>query len=259
MSFAEKLQTIAENEQKVYDAGFTAGQAAGGDTDAAYNEGYDAGKQAYWDIIWDGIQLGGERVDYSNAFRKYWNVDNFKPKYNIAPTSGVMMFDRFGGEAISNREPIDLAKIIEESGIKFDTSQITNFANFFYYANVVRVPEISVVGSENKLTGIFALCRRLAKIDKLILKEDGSDVFNNTFQGTFALTDIVIEGVIGTSIDLSSSPLNKASMESIISALSDTTTGQTVSFNKTAVDTAYTTDEWNALVASKSNWTITLA
>ena len=46
MSIAEKLQTVADNQQKVYDAGFAAGQAAGGDTDAAYNEGYDAGKQA---------------------------------------------------------------------------------------------------------------------------------------------------------------------------------------------------------------------
>ena len=30
MSIAEKLTTIAENQQKVYDAGFTAGQAQGG-------------------------------------------------------------------------------------------------------------------------------------------------------------------------------------------------------------------------------------
>lgn len=259
MSIAEKLQTAADNQQKVYDAGFAAGQAVGGDTDAAYQEGYDTGKQAYWDAVWDGIQNGGARVDYSNAFGKYWNTEIFKPKYDMTPTSGVQMFNRFGGEVITDAPPVDLAGILERAGVRLDTSQIPNFANFFYYSSVGHVPEISVISSKSKLIGMFGLCKKLVKIDKLILKNDGTDIFDGTFLQTAALTDIVIEGVIGNSIDLSYSPLNRASIESVMNALSHTTTERSISFNKSAVNAAFTTDEWNALVATKPNWTITLA
>lgn len=226
--------------------------------DEVYSQGFDAGKQAYWDQMWDGIQNGGARVDYSNAFGKYWNTENFKPKYDMTPTSGTQMFNRFGGETITDAPPVDLAGILEQAGVRLDTSKIPNFANFFYYSSVGHIPEISVIGSKNKLIGIFGFCKKLVKIDKLILKDDGTDEFKDTFLQTTALTDIVIEGVIGNSIDLSYSPLNRASIENVMNALSTTTTGTDATFNKTAVEEAFTTDEWNALVANKPNWTITL-
>lgn len=226
--------------------------------DEVYNQGFNAGKQAYWDVMWDGIQNGGARVDYSNAFGKYWNAENFKPKYNMTPTSGAQMFNRFGGEVNTDAPPVDLAGILERAGVRLDTSQIPNFANFFYYSSVGHVPEISVISSKSKLIGIFGFCKKLVKIDKLILKNDGTDIFDSAFLQTVALTDIEIEGVIGNSIDLSYSPLNRASIESVMNALSHTTTEQSISFNKNAVNAVFTTDEWNALVATKSNWTITL-
>ena len=260
---ATKLTTIAENQQKVYDAGYAKGQAEGGDTEEAYQQGVTDGKQAYWDIIWDGIQLGGEREDYVKAFHKYWNADNFKPKYDMTPTSGTLMFDRFGGQANTDAPAVDLAELLEQAGVKLDTSKMTNFANIFYYSSVSRVPEISVVGSTTKLTGMFALCRKLYKIDKLILKENGEDEFNSTFTQAVALTDIVIEGVIGKNgLDLSHSTLlSKASIISIVNALSATTSGLSIILSRTAVTNAFgstTADEWTALIATKSKWTISL-
>jgi hypothetical protein len=52
--------------------------------------------------------------------------------------------------------------------------------------------------------------------------------------------------------------LSKASIESIINALSSTTSGLTVTISKTAKEAAFTSAEWSALIATKSNWTISL-
>lgn len=66
MSIAEKLQTITENEQKVY----------------------DAGKKAEYDKFWDAYQQNGERPVWTNAFQsKYWIDDCYNPKYPINITS----------------------------------------------------------------------------------------------------------------------------------------------------------------------------
>ena len=53
--------------------------------------------------------------------------------------------------------------------------------------------------------------------------------------------------------------LTKASLTSIINGLSPDVTGQTVTISQTAVNNAFTTEEWDALVATKTNWTIALA
>ena len=67
MSIAEKLQTIAENEQKVY----------------------EAGKQAEWSEFWDNYQNRGEAISYNNAFSyNKFSKETYKPKYNIKVSSG---------------------------------------------------------------------------------------------------------------------------------------------------------------------------
>ena len=75
---------------------------------------------------------------------------------------------------------------------------------------------------------------------------------------------------IASSLDMKSCTLlSKASITSIINALSSTTSGLTVTLSKTAVNTAFETEsggadgstsqEWLALATTKSNWTISLA
>ena len=86
MSIAEKLTTIAENEQKVFEAGYNEGKQEGygeGQLDG-YNDGYDTGvidgRQAEYDAFWDIYQVNGARTDHQNAFGNfYWNKDTFKP------------------------------------------------------------------------------------------------------------------------------------------------------------------------------------
>ena len=228
-----------------------------------YNQSF--GMQTEWNRFWDIFQDYGKRTNYENVFRLVcWNDKNFKPKYDLIPTAGSQMFANFGGNAATSEGvSYDIAQLLDDCNVKLDTSNNTNFTNFFYYSNVGRVPEINVTGATTTLTGIFGLCRKLKKIDKFVLKEDGSNAFNNTFQQCTSLTDIIIEGTIGNNFDIKESPLNKASIESVINALSSTITGKTVALNKTAVQNAFGTDydsstEWTTLKNSKSNWTITL-
>lgn len=74
MSIAEKLQTIAENEQKVYNAGM----------------------QAEYDRFWDEYQEKGNRYHYNYAFNnRYWNDKTYNPKY---PFNNVKYYgDMFEG------------------------------------------------------------------------------------------------------------------------------------------------------------------
>ena len=78
MSIAEKLTAIAENEQRVYDAGYMHGNNDG------YLLGEEAGKKSEYDAFWDAFQLDGERTNYSYAFSgSGWHSETFKPKYKI--------------------------------------------------------------------------------------------------------------------------------------------------------------------------------
>lgn len=64
MSIAEKLQTIAENEQKVYNAGFEKGKSEGGDTETAYNNGFNDGKQVGSDELLNVITNNKTNFSY---------------------------------------------------------------------------------------------------------------------------------------------------------------------------------------------------
>lgn len=65
MSIAEKLTTIAENEQRVF----------------------EAGKNAEHDRFWDNFQNYGNKTNYENAFR-VWPDACYNPKYSIVTSTG---------------------------------------------------------------------------------------------------------------------------------------------------------------------------
>ncbi len=255
MSIAEKLQTVAENQQKVYDAGFTAGQAAGGDTDAAYQAGFDAGKKAEWNRFWDAYQDNGKLTYYTYAFSgNGWTSETLKPKHKVIPannsygTEGMFCFCN-----IFNKQPIDFREIEE----KFDFSDISSAVRMFADANIqhITLNLTNVLDIRDTFSGAY----RSLGVNYLHLTLSEHSTYNNAFRYNSSLTDLEIAGAIGNTINFQHSPLSKASIESVINALSDTATGIAATFKKTAVDAAFTTDEWNALVATKPNWTITLA
>ena len=258
MSIAEKLQTIAENEQRVYETGYEKGKADSGDAEAAYNNGFEAGKQAELNGFWDSYQKNGDRSNYDYAFAN-WNADLFKPKYNIQPTACYMMFRGFNSHS---PEAVDLVELLKKNGVTLDFSKLTGgFAYVFDNGcNVTRIGICDLRGA-TALTTSFQGCKAHT-IDKIILKDDGSQTMQGSpFTSMVNLRNITFEGVIGVNFNIKNSPLTKESITSIINALSSTVSGKEATFSKQAVNNAFgssTSEEWLNLIATKSNWTISL-
>lgn len=238
MSIAEKLAAIAENEQKVY----------------------DAGKKSQYDEFWDAFQDNGNRDDYGYAFRyKGWNDVNFNPKHKMYPTWASYMF--------ANSEIIDteLEKYVDFSNCA-DISGIFSWSKFKNLP-ILNFTKVSPTSSTNSS---FAAMGNLESIEKIIINNDGSFPFHlGTFNSTAKIKEIRFEGVIGTSFYIQhATALSKASFLNIFSVLSASTEGLSATFSKTAVNRAFKTSngtnngatsaEWEELVATKPNWTISL-
>ena len=258
MSIAEKLTTIAENEQKVYDAGYSVGKAEGGDTETAYNEGVETGKQAEYDAFWDAYQRNGEPRSYRWAFSSACWVDGiFKPKHNIVVTDAYMMFR---GTKITNLNP---------TGITYDFSDCKDFSYAFAYSTALtEIPFVIDLSSATNLTSTFSE----GNFTCLHIKSSNTTIYaNGTFSSLYNLVDFQVDGTIGTNnFNIRwSSKLSKASIENIINCLSTDTSGLTVTLSLTAVKKAFETssganngnisEEWLNLVATRQNWGISLA
>ena len=183
---------------------------------------YEAGKNAEWNAFWDSYQNYGQRVQYPNAFY-IWDDVCFKPKYPI----------RFGTAVSSN-----------------DT---------FSYSSITGIPVDIIVEEGFNLNPAFYYCQQLHTVKKIVISGN-SAIDNHTFDGCRNLTSIRFEGTIGQSINFQWSPLlDKASIENIVSVLSSSASGKTLTLNKSAKESAFTSAEWDTLISTKPNWTISLA
>lgn len=241
MSIADKLVTIAENQQRVYGAGKEQGYQNGYDNgmsegwQVGHTVGYDSGKadgitegieqgktQEYW-RFWNIHQQEGNRRNYPSGFAgSCWTDETYNPPYPIIINSSA-------------------------SSLFNSNSQITT----------TKVP-ITIDSTVNN-TAVFNGCTRLKTIVSLKVTERVIG-YTSWFNGDTALTNITFteDSVIAANIAFPDSPLNKASFQSVVNALSPTITGKTVTFKKTAKEAAFTDEEWAGLIATKSNWTFSL-
>ena len=230
MNIAEKLTKIAENQQKVY----------------------DAGKKAEYDRFWDSYQQNGERVNYGFAFAGLWYDDIFYPKYDlIVASTGYMFYSSM----ITN-----LAERLKECNVILDTSNATSLDNCFAYSLITHIPEISAI-NVSSFGAVFNKVRKVHTIDKLILKDDGSQTFSaNTFSECAALKNIIIEGTIGQNgFNVSNSTkLTHDSLMSIINALKDYSgsgTTHTVTLGSANLSADKLSDTEKA-IATEKGWTL---
>ena len=242
MSIAEKLTTVAENVPKVYGAG------------------EEAGKKTAYDEFWDSYQENGTRINYIAGFGgEGWTNKTFKPKYDITPEYADNLFQ---SSRITN-----LKQALIDCGVKLDMSGTKQSQYFLRSAQITVLPEIDTTSMKN-INSLFAYAANLTTITKLILKDDGSQVASNAFNGATKLVTMIVEGTIGQNFDLSPcTKLSKESITSVINALSSTTTNMKLTLSKTAVNNAFginvddaTTypegSEYYNLRHSKDNWTI---
>lgn len=237
MSISKNLVTIAENPQKVY----------------------DAGKQAEYDAFWDTYQDNGERRHYDFAFGGYgWTDETFIPKYDIIVVSGDRMFCKSKITSLKN------------IGVTIDFSMATSVT---YPLQSDTISDIGVLDFQKLSHAQYILgnAKALINVDKLILAMSGSQTFGpNSFVNCKLLEHIIFEGCIGQNgFNMQwSTKLDKESLTSIINCLSAATTDLSITISKTAVDNAFETAEgaadgssgaeWAELIADRSNWTINL-
>ena len=280
MSIADKLTTVAENQQRIYDAGV----------------------ESEYDAFWDEYQLKGARTYYPYAFANYgWSDKNFYPKYDITATASIdglfYLFGTNGNKVVEKIEPFDLAQRLEDCGVRLIFKNLTSAYRLCMQAQLSRVPEMDLSTAPN-LIQMFMYVNALKTVDKLIISENGSQTWDNAFYNCTALENITFEGVIGNNIDFRYSPLTKDSIMGklitseeyevlsdavktnnvfefngdyyyggIITALKSDTTGKTLTLKKTAVNNAFginvddaTTypegSEYYILRHSKDNWNI---
>ncbi len=223
------LDDMANRIGTVYLNGYDEGNAQGKDEgrQEGYSLGFEEGKTAERSEFWEEYYT---TASWAYAFYgAFWSDKNYNPHKTIKPAAGT------------------------SAAAMYQTSTITD----------TKVPlDLSDVSSINY---IFYNAKYLKTIRGITFPESGT--IASAFTGCTALENITVSGSIQISLVFTPCKLlSKASIESIINALSATTSGLTVTFSKEAVDNAFGIDiddestypegsEYYNLRYSKSNWT----
>ena len=192
------------------------------DIDAVYEAGKASGGDSYYDTFWDIYQNDGMRTEYWGGFAG-WQDEIFKPKYT----------------------PLKANKC----------------AYMFKDSTIKQIPKMIVSAI---MDNIFADARSLETIDELELSETMYSAIG-AFSNCSALKDIKFSGskTIYCNISFSASPnLTADSLENVITYLSTTATGKTITFPTTAqsnYDAKYGEGAWDTLIAPITNWTFAYA
>ena len=156
MSIAEKLTTIAENEQKVYDAGVEQGKQAGAD----------------YARFWDVFQANGTRTSYLYGFSGMgWNDVTYKPRYPIKPLNATYMFRC---SKIKTSYDVDYSICKNTYGIYADCTELVSVGDV-YTANAPNANEL------------FYNCPMLIKTGVITVNE--YTTYNWAFYNCTALTE----------------------------------------------------------------------
>ena len=228
MSVADKIATIAENEQKVF----------------------DAGKKAEYDAFWDTFQMNGTRTNYCYGFRNWeagmWNAANLKPKYDITIV----------GYSPGTFHSVKGIKDFDSLGIKLDVSQVTDFADGFYNSDFEHVGELDLSKCMN-VNSMFN-SSKIKVIDKLIF--GAATPMNKPINYAHDLEHVIFGGTIGTNgLDLRNvTKLDRESLVSLLNCLEDKssdTSGTAWSLPLGATNLAKLTDAEKAIATAKG-WTL---
>lgn len=224
---------------------------------------YEAGQKSENKKTWDAIQDYGNRTVYTYGFAyNAWDDETFNPRYDIKPIGSMNGLFR-------DIKVVDLEGTLQRCGVILDTSQATSMNVAFASIYLQTLPTIDMTSVTGVVSNAnLAVQGRVHTIRKIICVES-TPWSGSSFSAASGLINLEIEGIIGQSgLDLHwSKKLSKASITSVINALSTTTSGLSITLSKTAVDTAFDINvdeattypegsEYYVLRHSKDNWTI---
>lgn len=214
-----------------------------------YDMVLEAGKQAEYDRFWEYVLKNMGLGDFAFA-GPTWTNESFNPPRGtvLQPTRAAYMF------ACANIT--DLVALCEEKEVTIDFSKSTSLMDTFYGAYGAKFTRIGVVNatSDNKLNQTFYGQTKLHTIVKIIVRDDGSNAFQSTFNNCSALENVAFEGTIGNPIDIHwSTKLTHDSLMSIINHLKDGVSSLTLNLGSTNL--AKLTDE-EKKIATDKGWTL---
>ena len=217
MSIAEKLTTIAENEQRVFDAGMSKAESD----------------------FWDRIQGdNGTRTVYDYGF-KAWQMEYIRPKYKVVPKRTTDTNLRFVFEFATVKKLE--SKYFDFSNITFNTSASNTQCIYGFFRNCSNLEEMEDIGLQSGgYYFTWGWCQRLHTIAVMRCVKNGT--YTSPFTQCYELQNITIEGEIGNDITFKDSPkLTVESLRSIFSALYDfvgngETTTRTITLHQNAYD-----------------------
>lgn len=211
--------------------------------DAVYEKGIEKGKENEHSKFWDTYQDYGNRTSYANGFQGNmgWTKDNFYPKYDIKPVGNAIQL-LYAWE-YADKHTMDLSARLKECGVVLDTSQATNLTHAFAYVRFATIPPIDLTGLTANASLLFGDSRTIKTIEKIIMAET-TPIATTWFRNDIALENLTIEGTIGQSnFNVKDcKKLTKASLLSILKALSLNITATTTITFSTAHQTTIETD-----------------
>ena len=190
-------------------------------------EVYEAGIIDHNKMLWESMAYDSQWF-YTFAGH-YWNDTTFNPTVDlVVPYCSGLFYQS---------HITDLKGILERNGVKLDFSKATRLNGIFEQSTITNVGIIDTRKCTNLQNFLYS-SSKLVSIEKVILKEDGSQTWANiAFRGLASLENITFEGVIGSDITFNNSPLlTHESLMSIINALTDYSNKTMLRFS----DTDYT-------------------
>lgn len=229
MNIAEKLTTIAENEQKVYNAGYEKGKAEG----------------------------GGETEDFWGQFQNYGARTNYQ--YAFANTGFEVINPPYGFENLTNASQMCSGCKAEEIVI-YNSKTASWDSAFFNCQNLLRIKGHIAFPPSTVTKYMCRACEKLKEFESLDVSE--LSIANTQFVEAFslcsALEEIRFTGTISCNVKFSYSPnLSHDSLMSIINALTDyseDTSGTTHKLTIGTTNVSKLTDEEKDTIYQKG-WT----
>lgn len=266
MSIADKLTQIADNQQRVYDAGYENGHAegyetgysnglgnAGGTYENGYNEGYAKGhSDGYDEGNANGYNTGktdGQQIGYQEG-------------YSAGETDGKTagrqeQYNEFWDTYQNNGTRTSYANAFYNSfwndttyNPKYPIVMGASSNNAFAYSTITDT-KVDIIFRGATLQQIFYRCYNLVTVRKIIFEETVTSLAN-VFRDCDKLTNLAVEGTIKADLNLSYSPL--LTHDSIINVINCLGSG---TYTLTLGDTnlAKLTDDEKA-VATQKGWTL---
>lgn len=220
------------------------------------------------------IESGSGMAAAENAsVIQLWSLNDLgatKSELHLKNTNTLFYFCSISNVKQTERQNVT----VEELTVTCD-QKITNAQNFLGNPKTMPDARLRKVTLYADLSGLTQLpwfisnCSALEEIGGTPINLSSATKAANFFYGLPALREVRFQGTISFKFDVSEAPsLSAESIRSVISCLSDSSQGLTLTLSKSAVDKAYeslegaadgsTSAAWKAIVDSKTNWTISL-